>query len=137
MSDRLTQLQTCLDQLLDIFGGGLAYVDAHHAVVPLADGDPAMEEKDHPADTPAAFSEALQELARDAIIKTRQILTTIDTLPGVGVSETAQMATIAGLKNDLRDAELAQNAAIESKEALQEYLNGLILRIASDLSTSK
>lgn len=137
MSDRLSQLQLCLDQLLDIFFSGLSYVDSHHSVVKLDPNDPQMNDPEHTEDDPQLFQDSLNELSRDIIIKTRQILTTIDTLPGVGVSEKDQLETIQKLKGDLTNAEIQKNSAIDRKEILLEYVNELILDISKDFSNSK
>lgn len=137
MSDRLTQLQLCLDQMLDICFAGLSYVESHHAVVPTSDGDPLMTDPDHAQDSPEVFQDALEELSRDLVIKAKQILTTVDTLPGVGVSEQEQLETIQRLKQELIDAEQKRNEAIDKKELLLDRVNELILDVSKDYSLSK
>ncbi|GMM30367.1 Srb7 protein [Martiniozyma asiatica (nom. inval.)] len=133
MADRLSQLQLCIDQLLDILFAGLSYVDSHHEVVPLEAGDPIMEDPDHKAADPEEFTESIQELSRDIIIKVRQVLTIVDTLPGVGVSEAEQMQKLHELKLQLKSAQENKLLAIEEKEQLSVRLNNLILQVADGL----
>jgi mediator of RNA polymerase II transcription subunit 21 len=80
-------------------------------------------------DSPKAFHEAQQELARDLILKEKQIEYLIAHLPGINSSENDQIDRIKALQTELVSAEAERREALKERdEALQE-LDAAILRI--------
>lgn len=137
MSDRLTQLQLCLDQLIDILFSSLSYIDQNHDSVPLDPSDPKEEDPNHNPPIPYEFQSSQQELATDIILKTRQILTIIDTLPGVGVTKKEQIETIQNLRIQLQDAENEKMRAVQEKEKLLDFVNTLILDVGETIAATR
>lgn len=137
MTDRLTQLQLCLDQLIDILFSALSYIDQNHDSVPLNPNDPKENDPEHNPQTPYEFNLNQQELATDIILKMRQILTIIDTLPGVGVTKKEQLDAIENLRIELENAELEKKKVITQKEELLDFVNTLILDITDTIAETR
>ncbi|CDK28573.1 unnamed protein product [Kuraishia capsulata CBS 1993] len=137
MADRLTQLQICLDQLTDMFSAALNYVDQHHDAIVLNAEDPKLVDQNHHPASNAEFTESINELASDIILKTRQILTIIDTLPGVGVTKKEQMDRILQLEKELYDVEMKKKKTIQTKDDLLEWVNELILQISRGIAETR
>lgn len=137
MPDRLTQLQLCLDQLMDILFSALSYIDQNHGVVKLDPLDPIIEDPNYNPPTEYEFQASQQELATDIILKTRQILTIIDTLPGVGVTKKKQLETIQNLRIELTKAGIERQNAIQEKEKLLDFVNELILKVNETIATTR
>ncbi|KAG0670923.1 RNA polymerase II mediator complex subunit [Pichia californica] len=137
MTDRLTQLQLCLDQLTDILFSALSYIDQNHDSVPLNESDPKETDTGHNPVTDYEFHSSQQELSTDIILKTRQILTIIDTLPGIGTTKTQQMETIQNLRIELNKAEQERKDTILEKEKLLDFVNDLILKVGDTISATR
>ncbi|GME67170.1 unnamed protein product [[Candida] boidinii] len=137
MTDRLTQLQICLDQLLDMFHASLTYVDQNHDVIPLHPSDPKQKDPDYDPPSEKVFTDNLNELTSDIILKTKQILTIIDTLPGIGVSEKEQMEKISQLQKELEVTELEKKEAILKKDRLQQWVDELIIMISQGIADTR
>ncbi|KAF2101821.1 hypothetical protein NA57DRAFT_35516 [Rhizodiscina lignyota] len=141
MSDRLTQLQDCLDQLLTQMFACIRYIDTHHAPGsipnqpdqssdPLLQGGAGANAMAAPAsDPPELFQSRLQELAGDLVLKEQQIEALISVLPGVGSSSAAQEARMRALDADLRAAETERQEAVKEKERLLRMVDGVIVGI--------
>ncbi len=80
-------------------------------------------------DPPAIFSAALQELARDLIIKEQQIEALADALPGAGISEAAQLARVAELETKLREAARERSKAVVERDRLLARLDAVVGRV--------
>lgn len=100
MTDRLTQLQRCLDQVMEQFCATLNFIDKRHDFEPFNDKEPKMTDKHASVATPEEFSNGIDELSTDIIVKIRQITTLIDSLPGVGVSAEEQLHKIDSLQKN-------------------------------------
>lgn len=137
MADRLTQLQVCLDQLTDIFFASLTYVDQNHDSVKLDESDPKLMDPEYHPPSDYDFQSNLQELSRDIILKTRQILTIIDTLPGVGVSKEEQLAKIQSLSKELEEVELQKKQAILKKDDLLKVVDKLTLLVSEGIADTR
>lgn len=137
MADRLTQLQLCLDQLIDILFSALSYVDQNHDSVPLNPSDPKVVDPDQNPPTDYDFYSSQQELSTDIILKTRQILTIIDTLPGVDVTKKTQMETIQNLRIQLEKAEVEKQDAIRKKEDLLAFVDSLIVQVSETIAVTR
>ncbi|QPG76243.1 hypothetical protein FOA43_003629 [Brettanomyces nanus] len=137
MTDRLTQLQICLDQLTDMFFASLTYVDQNHDSVKLNESDLKMVNPDYHPASQLDFQSSLQELSRDIILKTRQILTIIDTLPGVGVSKEEQLAKIQLLSRELEEVELQKKKVILKKDDLMKVVDKLILLVSDGIAMTR
>lgn len=167
MADRLTQLQVCLDQLVEQFNATVNYVN-HHSEPALLDEDPSSvtniaanaplpgqnaqaeggSNKQTSANTasnqPSAREEAesnfentINELSTDIILKSRQISMLIDSLPGIGTSPEAQLATINELINELDEVEKKRVEKIHEKEQLLKWCESLIVEVASGVSKTR
>lgn len=136
MSDRLTQLQVCLDQLVEQFCATLNYVDKNHNFVP-AQGEEKMSDPQATVADPGEFKETINELSTDLILKTRQILTLIDSLPGAGVSPVEQLQKIGQLQKELTDVEAEKVESVRKKDELLDWCNDLIMKFSKDLIDSR
>lgn len=72
------------------------------------------------------LAEATAELARDLLIKTRQIAYLVSVLPGVEKSEEEQGERIKALERELREAELERVEAVREMEGWKEKLEVVI-----------
>lgn len=161
MSDRLTQLQICVDQLVEQFNAAVNYVNTHSEQA-LLDQDPTSvtniaasaplpgtqaqtgqtsNMSDHPTSNAVGdtdqFENTINELSTDIILKSRQILMLIDSLPGVGISEESQMDLIRQLSHELQKVEQDRIAKIREKDDLLHHCESLIMQVASGISNTK
>lgn len=125
MTDRLTQLQICLDQMMEQFCATLNYIDKNHDFEP-ANGEEKMTDLQANIAPKEDFDNTIDELSTDLILKTRQITKLIDSLPGVDVSAEEQMHRIDSLQNQLVKMEDKKIEAIKEKEALQQKVHEII-----------
>ncbi|ODQ54469.1 hypothetical protein SAICODRAFT_24253 [Saitoella complicata NRRL Y-17804] len=142
MTDRITQLQTAVNDVItsllfseistavNQYHSALNYLHTQHQPSSLS-GEGLIAE--HLGETPAApaqevekIGDAKRELARDMIVKHKQIDALIDSLPGVGVTEGEQYARLRLLEGELQriDQEYAQ--LLGDKDVLQNKLDDLI-----------
>ncbi|GAO45925.1 hypothetical protein G7K_0171-t1 [Saitoella complicata NRRL Y-17804] len=130
MTDRITQLQTAVNDAVNQYHSALNYLHTQHQPSSLS-GEGLIAE--HLGETPAApaqevekIGDAKRELARDMIVKHKQIDALIDSLPGVGVTEGEQYARLRLLEGELQriDQEYAQ--LLGDKDVLQNKLDDLI-----------
>ncbi|MCJ1355972.1 MAG: RNA polymerase II mediator complex subunit [Icmadophila ericetorum] len=145
MTDRLTQIQDCLDQLATQFYASLRYITNHHPNSPSANNlsnpsqppetpgqsnnNPPLPGHDpnHRPDTPTTFAAAQQELAHDLILKTKEIEVLVKSLPEVGESEREQMERIRELEGELRRVEeVRKGVVVEGKEEMIRVLEGVL-----------
>lgn len=132
MSDRLTQLQVCVDQLLKQYYSALNYISNSHDFVPLGTEPAASDPQVHSV-SPEKFQQDLTELARDIVLKSKQIDLLIDLLPGIGFSEHEQMQKLAELQNKLDLAELEKQQVLVESSILLAKCDDLILKVAADV----
>lgn len=118
-SDRLTQLQLLIDQLLEQFLLSLTYINNKHRLNNDQEADTFNEEE---------FKQNIEELSNDLIIKTKQILKLIDLLPESidKMQEEVQIEKIKSLSADLEAIEEAKVAKLEEKDALMKKIALLI-----------
>ncbi|KAI5814623.1 mediator complex, subunit Med21 [Pyronema omphalodes] len=128
MTDRLTQLQDAVDQLTTQFFSALRYVGNKHESAPVGTEDRVPDDKHFP-DDPAVFESSLSELARDIIVKSKQIEVLITSLPGIGVSEEDQKNRLLNLEQQLKEAEAERLKAVEEKELARERLESVIVKL--------
>ncbi|KAH3676303.1 hypothetical protein WICMUC_002099 [Wickerhamomyces mucosus] len=136
MSDRLTQLQICLDQLVEQFCATLNYVDKSHDLLP-AENEEKLIDTTREIPSNDEFKSTINELSTDLILKTRQILTLIESLPGANVSQTEQLLKIQNLQRELLNVEQEKIDQTKKKDELQKFVNQLILEFSKDLINSK
>ncbi|KAH3681574.1 hypothetical protein WICPIJ_007448 [Wickerhamomyces pijperi] len=134
MSDRLTQLQICLDQLLNQFVSMLNYVDSSHDLSATNPTETKLSDPMRPViPTSSEFQSSIYELSTDLILKTRQVLTLIESLPGAGVSKEEQVEKIERLQKELNSLEEKKVQAVRSKDELLSFVNLIIEEFTSDL----
>lgn len=150
MTDRLTQLQVCLDQLVAQFNATINYVNANSepaeldggAVFNLAVAAPlagAAEDKQSPigAGAPPSLESTINELSTDIILKSRQLSMLIDLLPGIGVSPTRQLAVIEELARELEQVEHERIQEIQKKDELLAWCESLIMDVSNGISKTQ
>lgn len=135
MTDRLTQLQVCLDQLLEQFCATINYVNTNHDFLPF-DGETKILDKDATIAEPQEFTDTINELSSDIILKTRQIFTVIESLPGAGVSTKDQLEKIESLQAELNQVEKQRTNAIRLKNQLLDSCNELINGISEEITST-
>jgi mediator of RNA polymerase II transcription subunit 21 len=152
MSDRLTQLQDCLDQLLTQMFATITYIDTHHSPIKIAGqsdqwGDAAPENtqqesaqqmhsdqqepklgttKEPIADPPALFQSRLKELAQDLVLKEQQVEALAESLPGIGSSQEAQERRLEDLEKELKEVEREEVAWEDERKKLMERMDGWV-----------
>ena len=134
MTDRLTQLQICLDQMMEQFCATLNYVDKNHDFTPIKEGEPKMVDKHATVAPPEEFSNTIDELSTDIILKTRQIIRLIDSLPGVDVSTEEQIHKIDVLQKELIKVEDQKIQAVNEKDKLLKDVSEMINLFVGGLS---
>ena len=137
MTDRLTQLQICLDQMMEQFCATLNYIDKNHDFEPSNEHEQKMTDKHATVSEPEEFSNTIDELSTDIILKTRQVIKLIDSLPGVDVSTDEQLHRIDSLQKSLVETENKKIEAIERKEELLKNVDGLIDLFVSGIAESR
>ncbi|CAK9437537.1 uncharacterized protein LODBEIA_P19150 [Lodderomyces beijingensis] len=171
MSDRLTQLQICLDQLIDQFKATVNYVNVHSQPA-LLDEDPTSvsnlaakaplpqqqqqqqqspqatqqqspeEAAPPPQETPEVdpeieFSNTIEELSTDIVLKSRQINMLIDSLPGIGVTPEEQLRQIDELSWELKAVEEKRKNKIHEKDQLLKVVDELIEDLVTGISRTR
>lgn len=134
MTDRLTQLQICLDQVMEQFCATLNYIDKNHDFEPANEFETKMTDKHATVAPSEEFTNTIDELSTDIILKTRQIIKLIDSLPGVDVSADEQLHKIDSLQKSLIEVEKKKIGAIRKKESLLNEVDGLITTFVSGLT---
>jgi mediator of RNA polymerase II transcription subunit 21 len=137
MSDRLTQLQICLDQLIEQFCATLNYVDKNHDFVPSGEGEEKMTDPQATIAPELEFKDTMNELSTDLIVKTRQILTLIDSLPGADASPKDQLLRIRDLQKELLAVQKEKTQVVRKKDDLLQRSEDLIVQFSTDLIDSK
>ncbi|PUU80055.1 mediator complex, subunit Med21 [Tuber borchii] len=128
MADRLSQLQDAIDQMATQFFSALRYIGTHHDAVPV--GNEAKVTDDTAViDDKTTFDAAKGELARDLIVKSKQIEFLITSLPGIGVSEDEQQERLKNLETELKEAEEKRCRAVRDREEAAEKLDAVIRRL--------
>ncbi|MCJ1282252.1 RNA polymerase II mediator complex subunit [Xylographa opegraphella] len=146
MADRLTQLSDCLDQLATQFYASLRYITTHHPLpfhprpsspsgAPGPEASTAITNTPHEEvpgspgqrpDTPDTFADATRELARDLVLKQKQIEALIGTLPGIEKNEEEQLSRIRGLEGELGRMEEERAEVVREKEGLLRRVEEVI-----------
>ena len=134
MTDRLTQLQICLDQVMEQFCATLNYIDKNHDFEPANKFETKMTDKHATVAPKEEFTNTIDELSTDIILKTRQIIKLIDSLPGVDVSADEQLHKIDSLQKNLIEVEKKKIEAIRKKESLLNEVDSLITTFVSGLT---
>lgn len=137
MTDRLTQLQICFDQMMEQFCAALNYVDKNHDFEPANDTEVKMSDRHATVAPPEEFCNTIDELSTDIILKTRQIIKLIDSLPGVDVSTAEQLHKIDALQKELVKVEEQKVEAILRKEKLMKDVSGLIEFFVGGIAASR
>jgi len=71
----------------------------------------------------------MSELARDLIVKSKQIEVLITTLPGIGVSEYDQQARLRSLEAQLKEAEEERVKSVQEKEDARVRLESVVVKL--------
>lgn len=137
MTDRLTQLQICLDQIMEQFCATLNYIDKNHDFEPSEESEIKMTDKHATVAPLEEYNNTIDELSTDIILKTRQVIKLIDSLPGVDVSENEQLRKIDSLQKSLVEVEKKKIEAIKKKENMLDEVNGLINMFVEGIAESR
>ena len=92
-----------------------------------------MADKDANVADPKEFKDTMNELSTDIILKTRQIFTIIESLPGIGVSTKDQLDKIESLQNELLLVQKERRKAIKEKNKFLDWCNLMINRDSDDI----
>lgn len=160
MTDRLTQLQACLDQLVAQFNATVNYINTQSEMA-LLDPDPTSPfnivanaplpgkkelELSGANSAPSAensnaqqsnFDDVINELATDIILKSRQISMIIDSLPGIGTIPETQLKVIEGLLKELGEAESARLKLVQEKDNLLRWCENLIIDVSQGICKTR
>ncbi|SCV02833.1 LAMI_0H03356g1_1 [Lachancea mirantina] len=137
MTDRLTQLQICLDQMVEQLCATLNYIDKNHDFEPSSINEERMTDPQATIAPSEEFSNVIDELSTDLILKTRQITKLIDSLPGVDVSAEEQMHRIDSLQSQLLKVENEKIEAVQEKEKLMGAVNSMISEFTVGIANSR
>ncbi|CEP64561.1 Srb7p LALA0_S12e01728g [Lachancea lanzarotensis] len=137
MADRLTQLQICLDQMMEQFCATLNYIDKNHDFEASANGEDKMTDPQATIAPKEEFENTIDELSTDLILKTRQITKLIDSLPGVDVSAGEQMHRIEALQHQMVKMEDKKIEAIKQKEDLQRKVEDMIFNFTVGIADAR
>lgn len=137
MADRLTQLQLCLDQMMEQFCATLNYVDKNHDFAIASPTEQQLIDKHATVAPKEEFNNTIEELSTDIILKTRQIMKLIDSLPGVDVSEREQMLKIDSLQRKLVQVEKDKLEATKKKDILLQDVDNLISMFVNGIANSR
>lgn len=157
MTDRLTQAQVCLDQLVAQFNATINYINTQSDMA-LLDADPTStanmaakaplpgkkEElsgaNSAPSGEPVSESNSdnvINELATDIILKSRQISMIIDSLPGIGTLPETQLKVINDLLAELGEAEKARLELLREKDDLLKWCEDLIIDVSQGINKTR
>lgn len=126
MADRLTQLQTCLDQLVTQFFSSLNYINQNHGPHIPSDAPSHVQLVEIPeAAPPDQLDASIKELSKDIVTKAKQIETLIASLPDL---ENAS-ANLEQLEAELEAARQEEAAAAAEREQLLQRCDSLVLRV--------
>ncbi|KAI9684349.1 MAG: RNA polymerase II mediator complex subunit [Trizodia sp. TS-e1964] len=138
MADRITQLQTTLDQLATQFYACIRYIATHHSAAPTSGTEeilpPAGADDLHfspvplTSDAPADFLAAQRELARDLVLKVAQINILVDSLPGLGKNESVQVDRLRELDVLFKAQELERAKVVKDREEVLASLDAIITK---------
>lgn len=136
MTDRLTQLQICLDQMIEQFCGAVNYIDKNHGFEASNELEEIMTDPQASIVEDTEFDKNIDELTTDIILKTRQITALIDSLPGVDVSAEEQLRRIDSLQRQLIKVENEKIDAIKKKDKLLENVTSVINEFTMGINQS-
>lgn len=126
MSDRLTQLQTCLDQLVTQYFSSLNFINQSHTLR-LPKNSPEHVQL---VEVPEGISEeqlheSIKELSRDIVTKSKQIETLINSLPDLE----NMSSDLQAMETSLEEARQEQAAAQAEREELLQKCDDLVLSL--------
>ena len=111
-----------------IFYCSVRYMTNHHELIPTGN-EPKDTQKDNPfttPDDPATFRASQHELARDLVMKTKQVELLIASLPGIGVTEEDQKDRMRELEKKLQAADVERQKSIREKEEMLRKFDTVI-----------
>lgn len=130
MFDRLSQLQTCLDQLVTQFFSSINYINQNHDMK-IPEMSPShvtkIEDPEPSRDSPEKLQSTIKELSKDIVTKAKQIEVLIDSLPGLD----NVTGDLEKLEQELVEARAEEEAAKKEREAILEQCDELIMKVAS------
>ena len=135
------------------FYSALHYLNTHHDFVPVNDSRPVSDPQGShflpwamlTLNSYACYSRGIcwyygycafltvaakKELARDLILKTKEIDLLIGSLPGIGVSEEQQIQRLQKLEEELQNVEKKRKEIVTRKDELQKRLDEVIQTVA-------
>lgn len=122
---------------MEQFCATINYIDKNHDFEPSSSGEEKMTDPQATIATSEEFTNTIDELSTDLILKTRQIIKLIDSLPGVDVSAEEQMHRIDALQKKLMKVEDEKLQAIKEKEELLKSVNSMICDFTQGIANSR
>lgn len=106
-------------------------MNQHHEFEPTH-GEPKITDPQVNARDPIELRNDMTELAKDIVLKARQIEVLIDSLPGIGISAKEQLEKVRSLEDQLEQVEKERDQAYDEKEELLKKCDELILHFARE-----
>lgn len=122
---------------MEQFCATLNYIDKNHDFEPSEESEIKMTDKHATVAPLEEYNNTIDELSTDIILKTRQVIKLIDSLPGVDVSENEQLRKIDSLQKSLVEVEKKKIEAIKKKENMLDEVNGLINMFVEGIAESR
>lgn len=122
---------------MEQFCAALNYIDKNHDFEPTTEAEMKMSDRHATVAPPEEFSNTIDELSTDIILKTRQIIKLIDSLPGVDVSAAEQLHKIDTLQKELVKVENQKVEAVVRKEKLLEDVSSMIEFFVGGIADSR
>lgn len=111
-------------------GAGTQMMNGNTATpAPAAQQNGASDASSPLPDPPETFRNALREMAQELILKEQQIEHLINSLPGLGNSESNQERRMRELEADLREAEAIRERKEAEREEMVNLLGQVIVKV--------
>lgn len=123
--------------MMEQFCGAVNYIDKNHGFESSNEHEELMSDPQASVVEEKEFDKNIDELTTDIILKTRQIMALIDSLPGIDVSAQEQLHRIDSLQRQLVKMENEKIAAIKRKDELLKRVTNMTEQFTTGINESK